>query len=170
MSIIHDALKRVQANLQKDRKHTAPTGTETSSQETSTAEQPEQSRKLSPVLVIPLALIVLAGSAWFIYQQALPYFPQLKTMVPKDFKGLKSFKLPEKQKDPQPLVKVALSSDNKNTLNVQGVLDNSGQSVALINGKIYEEGDTVSGVKILKIGVDVIRILRNGREEELKVR
>ncbi len=61
-------------------------------------------------------------------------------------------------------------NNNSTTLNIQGVMDGGKSKVALINDKIYEEGDEISGVKILSISVDAITILKDGKEEKIVVR
>jgi len=56
------------------------------------------------------------------------------------------------------------------TLNVHGVMSNGNQNLVLIDDQVYQEGDEVDGVKILKIGLTSITVLNNGQEEKIRVR
>jgi hypothetical protein len=54
-------------------------------------------------------------------------------------------------------------------INIQGVMNNGGESVALINDQIYEVGDEINGAKILSITVTAVTISMDGIEETIPV-
>ena len=52
---------------------------------------------------------------------------------------------------------------------VNGVMTHGAENLVLIDGQVYEEGDEVDGVKILKITSKGITVLENGAERFIKV-
>ncbi|MBF0388104.1 MAG: hypothetical protein HQL20_09680 [Candidatus Omnitrophica bacterium] len=57
-----------------------------------------------------------------------------------------------------------------NSLKIEGVMDMGGKMVALINGEVYEEGQTVSGNLITMITFDSITIMENGTKKVLPIK
>ncbi len=55
-------------------------------------------------------------------------------------------------------------------LNIQGIMSNGTNNVALINGNVYEEGSIIEGVKIVKITMQALTIEHNGQEEVVPVK
>ena len=53
---------------------------------------------------------------------------------------------------------------------VQGIMTNEGKNTALINDEIYEAGQTVMGKKIMNISVDSVQILDRRKLKTLKVK
>ena len=194
MSIIHEALKKVQANLQGLKsdptpasnvvplgEHITPPPPPRPSQEAtavpSVAERPKTipvatetpaavTKKSQSVLPLILAFAILAAAGWIAY----PYIFGKKPELPK-------IALPMPQKPPQHLAQVKITpgaespaSNAPIVLNIQGVMENNGRTVALIDDKIYEAGDEIAGIKILSIDVEAITVLRNGTEETIRVR
>ena len=49
-------------------------------------------------------------------------------------------------------------------------MSNDTGNVALINDQIYQEGDSVDGVKIVKISLDSVTVINNGKEETISVK
>jgi hypothetical protein len=56
------------------------------------------------------------------------------------------------------------------TLNIHGVMSNGKSNVVLINDQVYQAGDDVDGVKIIKVDLDYITVDNNGHEEKIKVK
>jgi len=56
------------------------------------------------------------------------------------------------------------------TIKFQGVAVNpEGEMVAIINGDIYKEGDTVNSIKIIKIDHQSIVVSRDGEERTMEI-
>lgn len=166
MSIIHEALKKVQANLQKQPVSEEVT-VSASAPLRDAPDAPVSTKKQSGPFMTVAAVIFLVGALWFSYTQVLKYFPRIKTVQLSAFKP-----------QPRPLAKVTATSTNaaspsdpaSSTLNIQGIMQNKGATVALINNKIYEAGDEINGIKILTISTEFLTILRDGKEETIEVR
>jgi hypothetical protein len=61
------------------------------------------------------------------------------------------------------------SSKNQSRIIINGTMTRGEQNLALIDGQIYEEGDEVDGVKLIKITPKGVTILENGEEHVVKV-
>ncbi len=173
MSIIHDALKKVQDNFQ--RKPAANDG-----------QQPpeKEKKKFSPFNAL-MALILLVAAFYFGYNQLLKHWDRIRMAFDLPNVKLNKIEIPkvtiststtekkprtlsENKATPVPIAQVATETEEK--LNIQGILSQGGKTVALINDKIYEEGDELGSIKILTIDSASISILRNGKEENVRVR
>ncbi len=75
---------------------------------------------------------------------------------------------------PNPASLPAVSNTNPpttpQTLNIHGVMSNGTSNLVLINDQVYQEGDEVDGIKILKINLNTITVLNNGQEEKIRVK
>lgn len=60
-------------------------------------------------------------------------------------------------------------AQGQSRLIINGIMTQGEKNLVLIDGQIYEEGDSVDGVKILKITPKGVNILENGEERFLKV-
>ena len=56
------------------------------------------------------------------------------------------------------------------TLNVHGIMSDARGNVALINDQVYQEGDDIDGVKIVKINLNSIIVNDNGVERKIPVK
>ena len=56
------------------------------------------------------------------------------------------------------------------TVTVGGIMTNGNQKVALINNKVYAEGDEINGMKILKISFDEVTVTDHGEEKSFRVK
>ena len=175
MSIIHDALKKVQNKTppeveilppeQNEEKRTAPYFS-------------QKNRALSPiksVLTLLCAIVIILGSLGFLYNQGHTYFPKVKKLAkaPENFVPLA--KLTVKPPNPPVPIKLpAISNTPKTntpvTLNIHGVMSNGPNNVALINDQVYQEGDEVGGAKIEKINLNSITVNINGTEKTILVK
>ncbi|OGX05431.1 MAG: hypothetical protein A2Z88_05935 [Omnitrophica WOR_2 bacterium GWA2_47_8] len=61
------------------------------------------------------------------------------------------------------------SAQSGSGLNLSGIVEMQGRRVALINGEIYEVGDSVQGRKIVDISLDKVEIEENGEIVTLTV-
>ena len=92
--------------------------------------------------------------------------PVLKTITPKPVK---------KQEPVSSLIKNLTAPISKPSANSQsriiinGIMTRGQQNLALIDGQIYEEGEEVDGVKIIKITTKGATVLENGVEHSVKV-
>lgn len=160
MSIIHDALKKVQINFQRK---PAP--------ETSFHQAIEQNPKKFNFFNASMTLIVLAVCAYFAYSYLPKHWDNIPkisitTSTPADQK----IKTLSAKRTPVAIAKISPDSDSQDGLNLQGILTQNGQTVALINDKIYEEGDEIGRIKILNIEGSGITVLNNGNKEHVRVR
>ncbi len=175
MSIIHDALKKVQAGFRR----------QPPDPDTEPSPAPAHPRtKNSNFLTALITLLMLAGSVMFCYSQLVRYWPQIKTafglsgtsrlhwpsMPSLPFLGKKAARTPAPPAGPLAQVIVPAASSGHGVLNIQGVFSQHGTAVALINNKIYESGAEIGAIKILSISNDAIVILRDSKEETIPVR
>jgi hypothetical protein len=198
MSIIHDALKKIQQG------QAAPKTDETPlfASPIKPADQAEppaielsapKKNKTTPVLALICAIAFTAGALVFCYKQMNTYFPQLKRSAKTSFyKLINKKEVPDfKTKAPADLVPLAkitvnppkpLEPSNVSTiattaqpslpvtLSIHGVMSNGSSNLVLINDSVYQEGDDVDGVKIVKISLNSITVINNGKEETIYVK
>lgn len=188
MSIIHDALKKVQASLQKA--SSSPAAQQTPAQTSAPAVPPVEQRtspdgppeeklevlrkpRTGQLLWIFGILLVLC---WLTYRSSLEGFDfgTVKKWV--DAQQLRIKTMVAGKKPAQPLAVVvpspASSADSgkpSSVFNIQGVMTSGDKNVALINGKIYEEGNEIGGIKILSIEHNTIQISNNGKTETIQI-
>ena len=81
---------------------------------------------------------------------------------------LPSKQTPEGESTPGPTLPPAQEASH--TLKIQGIMADPKGNVALIDGKVYAEGDDIDGAKIVRISLDSIVISRDGKEETLSAR
>ncbi|MDE2010175.1 MAG: hypothetical protein KGJ09_08890, partial [Candidatus Omnitrophica bacterium] len=167
MSIINDALKRVQ-------KQQAPKTEETNGQAPVEYLTPPKS-KIKSVLAFLCALAILAGCFIFLYRQLNVYFPKLKWKITLPFNKLfhkeeiRALKAAAPALPPLARINTGPQSASQGqssagtTLNIHGVMSEGSRNVVLIDDQVYQEGDEVDGVKIVKIGLDAITVINNGR-------
>ena len=163
MSIIHEALKKAQQSLQK--KTSAPDGPAI------TAGRP--SRVGNGLFFLILFVIISAAlSAGYMYWRARPVKTSVVSLTPPA--------APPKNITPAPVepVKTAVPPADtapkpvvpRPSLKIQGIMADPRGNVALINDRVYAEGDDIDGAKIVKISLDSIVISRDGTEETLSAR
>lgn len=164
MSIIHDALKKVQK-------------TNASAQLPSSVEQRPSSKKFILFYVGALLLGALCAKLFFTY--VVPSFvkkfekPQLvsqtkpkplssQTDAPRSASSQSNpIVLPEIIKKVSQKADTTLGPESGITLN--GVFFSEDEGYALINNQIAQEGDMVAGAKIMKITVDEVELEIDGR-------
>lgn len=161
MSIINDALKKVQQNLEW-RKKIISTST--------SVPTPSAKEKFSHISQIIILGSFLGSVLIFILLFTL--YPKQKTIIPSttDNKEKSSMEkvvtalIPSLSSDPKPLPE-AKSSTAKNRvigLTLNGIIQMNNGYVALINNKIVKEGDAIGEKKVLKIDEKQVKIFNNG--------
>ncbi len=177
MSIIHDALKKVQDNF--NRKAVPPESAPVNN------VPEEQEKKPFSFFNAFLAFILLCVCLFFGYNQLLKHWDNIrmafdlpnvklkKIEIPKisistsDSKETKTRTLSENR---TPVAMAKIKPNNaQETLNVQGILRQGDKTVVLINDKIYEEGDEIGNIKITQIESYGITVLNEGKEEQIRV-
>lgn len=147
MSIIHEALKKVQARG-------------TSAAIPAVPAKPKGSPLVLMALLIIAATLAAAAYYYFIYNR--PVVVPAATVIAA---------APAAAPATTPVPAIAQTEVPTSViLNVQGLMTNNGATVALINGKIYEQGSEINGIKILAIEGNSITVLRDGKEETIRVR
>ena len=166
MSIIHEALKKVQSN-QPDNKNIfikPPTPKSSvpcaSPKNILTAQKPM--RRPLFLLTGGLVLAALSGfSAYNLYLLSLS-----KSLVPTTNSNLVASGLPGAQR---PNATITPKAPPKNELILSGIVQMDGKDFALINKEFYETGELVGEAKITKITAESIEILQNGKTQTIKV-
>ena len=165
MSIIHDALKKVQNGLQ-DKTSPLPPAVPLKNSGT----------KGGWKIIVLILLAVAVLTAGYVYRQNAsspaphPSAPEIEPPPPVQINAA-----PVLQPEPrnggaeagpkaEPRPEYAAG-----TLNIHGIMSDPNGNVVLIDNGIYAEGDEVQGVKIIKISLDGIVILKDGKEETVRV-
>lgn len=177
MSIIHDALKKVQTNLQEQeqsgpkRFELEPLGggpltppqpkVEPAPRKITASGTAPAPRPKSPKGRLIFLFAALCAAAYITYTQYSPQIAPLKRSIQSMARSVPAVTLPAPS--PTPVA-------DPNVLKLEGVMNNNGAMLALINGKIYEEGSAINGAKIVRIGENTVTISRDGEEEVLQVR
>lgn len=195
MSIIHDALKKVQQG-RTPKADPTPIWAEPAKQTaTKTAAQKSSIVKMITSLLAMLcamAITVVVFSLIFQqFQKNMPKAQKWAKDIPKVKKKamtslsqlihkmpLPDFKTGASQ-EPKPLAQLivpSLAAFNTTqphpslTLNIQGVMaTDDHDNLVLINDQVYREGDEINGAKITKINLNAITIINNGKEETISV-
>jgi len=173
MSIINDALKKTQANLDKQenqtseskkdlskvydkihqRRDSSQTPPDAPEKKTSSAEGKRPSIRKLPLLL--LIFVVLLGYYLNIQFHWVNRFPLARKVFFLDFDFLKKNPSPGmKAKTPPPPPRTYTSD----TLTLSGIMTMDNRRVALINGKIYEAGETVNNKKITNISLQNVEV------------
>lgn len=192
MSIIHDALKKVQQNS-----NPAVPPPPASYQEPVPPPEPSGNKdhdKINiPLLVAAVCAVIamlFAALPQFMPKKPLPPLthtaarpqpPAVETApsVPPEpaapstntmSKALASAVVTPSVPVPKPTApKVIDPNDPISSLQIEGIMDMGGKKVALINGNVYEEGQTIYGRIISEITFDSLTILENGRKRILPI-
>jgi hypothetical protein len=206
MSIINDALKKLQNQITQSNPHTAKENTLSSQMELTPAQQagfqPILSNEQKPASVQPTkktkednkesSLVLILGILCLLIGLLLPVVNKqslihvLLSHIPKKQKSSIAIQsrtpiviaqpVPEQKQEPaKTLIKNQAapaskpSSRNQNRIIINGTMTRGEQNLALIDGQIYEEGDEVDGVELIKITPKGVTILENGEQRIIKV-
>ena len=206
MSIINDALKKLQNQITHSNPHTAKENTISAQMKSTPAQQagfqpiPSNDSQPAPqpaiaqstqknkgsrlVLILGILCLLIGLFVPIVNKQSLIFV--LVSHLPKQQKSSKVIqtKIPvaivqpapeQKQESINTLIKNLAapaskpSSKNQSRIIINGTMTRGEQNLALIDGQIYEEGDEVDGVKLIKITPKGVTILENGEERTVKV-
>lgn len=157
MSIIHEALKKVQSNR---------------SESPSIINKPADDGK---TFQKPTAFVLLLwGSVIFIlvgltFYNLYEYTHRIKEMSSTKFYVPATTVSPMTAAAPALAPGVSAPEAKKGELVLSGIVEMDGKSFALINKEFYEVGESVEGAKITKITPDSIEILQKGKTRTIKV-
>jgi type II secretory pathway component PulC len=180
MSIIHEALKKVQSSQSENKTLKDPTATSSVHSEltpVSNIKVVAPSVK-NPPTVITLALwsILIVGVCGFTFYNlyelknrksemaATPYSPTL-AQTPLTQTTVVATQLPLIEQAPV----VAPVKIKKGEILLSGIVIMDGKNFALVNKEFYEVGEKVEGATITKITSDSIEILQKGKTRTIKV-
>ncbi|NTV29036.1 MAG: hypothetical protein HGA80_03030 [Candidatus Omnitrophica bacterium] len=175
MSIIHDALKKVQESTRPEQLKPASAPTAPAVEKSQAEKPPAKSfaEKISS-------------------QPAVQATPSADTTEPRSFLGIALiavvtvivlvimvvlFRL-ARETTQHPTLNVtistvatdaATSNDLASLIRVQGIMNQGGKTVALINDGIYEEGQPIFGRAILRISLNQVTIMDNGVRRDFPV-
>lgn len=203
MSIIHDALKKVQKNLSSRADKKSP-DTSIKPNESSAylyatppveilSETILSNPKPKPILgkiikftlILMIALAIIGGSIYYFYLQFNDNLPSAPKSAVKSIRQLIPQKtLPDlnikKMKELRPLAQIIIKQAKTSlpnaapppepiTLKIHGIMSNASGNLALINNQVYQEGDKIDGITIIKINLNSIKISANGKEKTIPV-
>lgn len=162
MSIIHEALKKAQADLEKQENHgltkmyedlhrPSPKSKESSTITAPSKPSPTPTKSwlkipLTLVCAFALAMVALLGIFLHLANKPLPLVPTPQNTPPNTTQ-------PQFSKD-----KALPKPTQENPLILSGTMMTGDKWVALINNEIYEVGETVDGKKIININLDKVEI------------
>ncbi len=162
MSIIHEALKKVQQSM------SIPQAKSEEMVEVLTVPSPNiPNKRPSSLFLLTIGLIVLVGTGLYF---SIPFRSSYLSLQSKPAVTARpninvhtNTHPPVQAPNAPPVSLLAL-------FNLQGVMADGRHSVALINGNIYEEGALVNGARIIRIDLDSVTIERNGKQETISVK
>lgn len=171
MSIIHEALKKVQNSLQ-DQIPPPPRlgGTEPLTVVPAEGEAKNGAKGGWKTLVLVLSAVAVLTTAGYVYRQGAsspaphPAVPKIGSPPPVQVNAA-----PVPQPEAKAEAKPEPRPEHADTLNIHGIMSDPNGNVVLIDNGIYAEGDEVQGVKIVKISLDGIVVLKDGKEETIRV-
>ncbi len=199
MSIIHDALKKVQ----QMNNAAAPTPPAASQEPVQAPEQTKMAEKINIPLLVAAACAVIA-----MIFAVLPQLKPGKTTLPPASATTAPTAPAAEQKQPAPIAvtptpslpppiatsldsvskavtnavaassapaqlpatKITDPNDPLSSIQIEGVLDMGGKKAVLINGNVYEEGQTIYGKIISEITFDTVTIMEDGRKRTFPIK
>lgn len=167
MSIIHEALKKVQSSLQKQTPNDNTNAIVSSMTPESDITPPP--KPINWLLIIS-SIVLIGVGGYFIYQQTNKNMPQIRQLISKAHPAKPLGPLAKITATAPALAPTSSNAATADEFNVQGIMSNNGTTVALINGKIYSIGDSIDGITIADINTNAITLNRDGKEEIIRVR
>ncbi len=170
MSIINDALKKVQQNRDRQKKGIKSDGL---------TPQPLQKEKFSDIseaiIIASFLGSLLILTTFFLFS---PKQDKVKSLMPTEEKKDQSVSAQttlETDPPPAPLPKAPLQPKTAKTKNhisgltLTGIVKMGDEYVALINNKIVKEGDVLGERRILRINKDEVKIFNKGETISLRL-
>jgi hypothetical protein len=159
MSIIHDALKKVQ---QSGPAQPAPVAAPDPAVREAVVKKPLNIPLLGGIMCV--LMIVIAT----LLQPAAK--PPAATPVAATPAPAAVVNAPAAVVQPAPQQAVA-PADPLSTIQIEGVMDMDGKKVVLISGNVYEEGQTIKGGGVItKITFDTLTVTQDGQERSFPVK
>ena len=187
MSIIHDALKKVQEKNAKGMPAHPPVSTPPSAAQVAPppVKEPLQENR---TLIILLGTLIVGIVIWAIISNIPKHPSEQITIIASQIpikKTEQSISQPMRAapgsptKPAEPAVVPAAPAvpakpqvdpnDPLSSLRVEGIMDMGGKKAALLNGNIYEEGQTIYGRIIAQITLDSVTIVDDGKKRTFAV-
>lgn len=176
MSIINDALKKVQQSLQHSRpsRHGGPDPSSPPEAGPQNTEMMDQLSNLTPtgpksafsffkewrdtaILLMCFAICII------LFFLILYLFRQNPTVPPP--KTAPASTAVQKRPEPPPVSAVP----DQDGIIVTGVMKMGSENMALINNEIYEVGEMIDGARIITIEMDRVEIMKDGNIQVLRV-
>ena len=158
MSIIHDALKKVQ---QSTPAQPAPVAAPDPAVREIIVKKPLNIPLLGGIICVVMIMIAVLLQPAAKPPAATPAAPAPAPAA--------VVNAPADAVQPAP-PQVAALADPLSTIQIEGVMDMDGKKVVLISGNIYEEGQTIKGAIITRITFDTLTVTRDGQEHNLPVK
>lgn len=159
MSIIHDALKKVQSA-------TPAANTLASSPPAGHSQVIDTARPLTVLMigVLCFAVIVIFAVLFKLASDTTQHSrPGAMTLPPSAIKNKSVLRK-------HPPVKLNSKSLPTDPTRVEGVMSMGGKMIALINGSIYEEGQSIDGKTITAINFAAVTVMEDGIKEDLPIK
>ena len=162
MSIIHEALKKVQANLSTPSPTQPEDALEQEAPSNASPTPPTRINKKPFSMALMLLSVIAFAACWFLAVQIKRYFPNVLTIKPSAYGSKTSpasgplARIPQQAHSPQ--------------LNIQGVMAQGDTNLVLINKDIYQQGDQIEGYTIISIAFDKIVVKKDGEETTITLR
>lgn len=190
MSIIHDALKKVQ---EKNAKLTPPPAQAPSIREQAVSPDADtslpqtHSRPLTILLLGTLSIVVIIIFAilWSVAKGTTEHAAPASSVqpaetIPAPQQPVAAEVIPQTPAPAPTSLNLATSvlapaapqidpNDPLSSLRIEGIMDMGDKKVALISGNIYEEGQTIYGKIIAEITLDSVTIVDNGSKRTFPV-
>ncbi len=175
MSIIHEALKKVQQTTspgQPPRSPAVPPG-DNATTPSSTAPAPAVPTPLT------ISLLTVLGTAIFIILVILIKLAVETTQHPRLVSSQQKNAVPlqtEQAPPPAPTAPTPAATPttkptaSEDPFRIEGIMDMGNKKVALINGNVYEEGQSVNGLLIVGIELNQITVMDNGARRVIPTR
>ncbi len=182
MSIIHDALKKVQDKNAREAHAKSPAPTPPPAAQTTTSAAVTRPDRENRLVILLLGTLII-GILIFAIITNMPKRPTEQVIITASQIPITNRQpvpqLPPAQKPlaatapapaPLPAQPKASPEDPFAMLRVEGIMDMGGEKkVALINGNIYEEGQTIYGRIIAQITLDSVTIVDDGKKRTFPV-
>ncbi len=194
MSIIHDALKKVQQTNRVE----APTPPPSPPPAPESVHQPQPAGDKDKIS-IPLLIAVICAVIAMIFA-ALPQFMPRKNLSRPAPENMPAQPRVTTRPAPEPVMTATPSSDAMSkaiadamsapampapmppatpkafdpndpisSIQIEGVMEQDGKKVALINGNVYEEGQTIYNRIISEITFDSLTVMENGQKRTVPI-
>ena len=123
------------------------------------------------ILLAALTMVLLKISPASVFEKIAAQVAKIKSKYsqPKKAKSAYSTPTPAPTQPPPEMGIPAAASPKAATVVVNGIMTSAGKKVALINNKVYAEGQDVNGMKILHISFDRVVVLDQGVEKSFDV-